>query len=263
MAGLQDSGLKTLLLLKNGHCPFPFSVCSPAPSPSVSLQPKVGRRGGIWKGIGADRLWKPWQLEQTLGGSILLIYAVFHSPNCSHFTLISKIAVEILNAVWSFSCLYWASAVFKGELLTTNVLPRVGCARVVCHHGVLNSPPAHTAHFWKTVCTRVVCRSEVNWECQSWIWICNIGYGKYICVSQLCLVSVLFSISLFNQSVPLFSFSCHNQLLYHVYSFNRYRTPDLKRSIAQAEQFIALAPCLASIVSTFLQIIPILWDYIV
>lgn len=70
---------------------------------------------------------------------------------------------------------------------------------------------------------------------------CNIGYGKYICVSQLCLVLFLFSISLFNQSVPLFSFSCHNQLLYHVYSFNRYRTPDLKRSMAQAEQFIALA----------------------
>ncbi len=120
--------------------PLPLLRLLPAPSPSISLQPKVGRRRGIWKGIGADRLWKPWQLEQTLGGSILLIYAVFHSPNCSHFTLISKIAVQILNALWSFCCLYWASAVFKGELLTANLLPRVGCTHVVCHHSVLNSP---------------------------------------------------------------------------------------------------------------------------
>lgn len=89
------------------HGQRPFAACTPPQLHSLyfTLQPKVGRQGGIWKGIGADRLWKPWQLEQTLGGSILLIYAVFHSPNCFHFTLISKIAVKILNAVWSFPCL--------------------------------------------------------------------------------------------------------------------------------------------------------------
>ncbi len=128
--------------------PLPLLRLLPAPSPSISLQPKVGRRRGIWKGIGADRLWKPWQLEQTLGGSILLIYAVFHSPNCSHFTLISKIAVQILNALWSFCCLYWASAVFKGELLTANLLPRswVRTCGVPSQCTEL-PPPSHTAHF--------------------------------------------------------------------------------------------------------------------
>jgi len=135
MAGLQESASSSSSL------PLPLLRLLPAPSPSVSLQPKVGRRGGIWKGIGADRLWKPWQLEQTLGGSILLIYAVFHSPNCSHFTLISKIAVEILNAVWCFCCLYWASAVFKGELLTTNVPPELG-VHVWCPIMVCWTPPS-------------------------------------------------------------------------------------------------------------------------
>lgn len=156
MAGLQVSASSSSSSLK-WALPLPLLRLRllPAPSPSISLQPKVGRQGGIWKGIGADRLWKPWQLEQTLGGSILLIYAVFHSPNCSHFTLISKIAVEILNAVWSFCCLYWASAVFKGELLTANVLPRVSYACVVCHHSVLNSSSPHGTFLKKTMCTRV------------------------------------------------------------------------------------------------------------
>lgn len=116
---------------KHGQCPCPFAVCTPPHPLRFPLQLKVGRRGGIWKGIGADRLWKPWQLEPTLGGSILLIYAAFHSPNCFHFTLISKIAVKILNAAWSFSCLYWAGSVFKGGPLTADLLPRVG-ARVRC-----------------------------------------------------------------------------------------------------------------------------------
>lgn len=125
---------------QDGKTPIPQNTGT-APSPSAPppylhplyfpLQPKVGRRGGIWKGIGADRFWKPRQLEKALGGSILLIYAAFHSPKCFNFTLISKIAVQISNAAWSFSCLHRAGSVFKGGPLTADLLPRVG-ARVGC-----------------------------------------------------------------------------------------------------------------------------------
>lgn len=117
---------------KHGHCPL--AVCTPPPYLHplyFPLQPKVGRRGGIWKGIRADRFWKPRQLEKTLGGSILLIYAAFHSLKCFNFTLISKITVKISNAAWSFSCLHRAGSVFKGGPLTADLLPRVG-ARVGC-----------------------------------------------------------------------------------------------------------------------------------
>ncbi len=149
--------------------PLPLLRLLPAPSPSISLQPKVGRRRGIWKGIGADRLWKPWQLEQTLGGSILLIYAVFHSPNCSHFTLISKIAVQILNALWSFCCLYWASAVFKGELLTANVLPWSWVRTCGVPSQCTELPPSPHSTFLKKQYVPGSCTpgSEVHWEWQS------------------------------------------------------------------------------------------------
>lgn len=167
MAGLQVSAFSSSF--KTDIAPSPSTSAPPAPSPSISLQPKVGRRRGIWKGIGADRLWKPWQLEQTLGGSILLIYAVFHSPNYSHFTLISKIAVQILNALWSFSCLYWASAVFKGELLTTNLLPRSWVHMCGVPSQCTELPTSPHSTFLKKQYVPGSCTpgSEVHWEWQS------------------------------------------------------------------------------------------------
>ncbi|KAL1265746.1 hypothetical protein QQF64_003773 [Cirrhinus molitorella] len=60
--------LSLLLLLKNGHCPFPFSVCSPLLPPLFPCSQKWGDEGGFGKELGQidcenhDSWSRPWEV---------------------------------------------------------------------------------------------------------------------------------------------------------------------------------------------------------